>query len=91
MEKNIFKNAKFGDKFVTRDGTILLYIGTDVDESHTAINEDGTFKEWYWVVTEDSSYLKSALASQKELIISKYGECTIKKNFKMTSTLELLK
>ena len=39
---NIFENAKFGDKFRTRDGKMVLY-----DQPTTF------YKGWYWMVIQD--------------------------------------
>lgn len=61
--ENIFEHAKFGDKFVTRDGRTALYIDknfnrkTGLVDSHsvfiegnevtTLYNNDGTLSDYY--------------------------------------------
>lgn len=42
MEKNIFENAKFGDKFRTRDGRMMLYLRQMPDNSdfHEVLDSD---------------------------------------------------
>ena len=41
MRSEIFKNAKFGDKFLTRCGDIVLYVGYHYDNARIYIEGEG--------------------------------------------------
>lgn len=67
------------------------------EEIQNAVYRDFGLFEWECLYVEiendngeDLKYLKEALDVQKELICNKYGECKIKPNFQITSTIDIL-
>lgn len=47
-KKDIFENAKFGDKFITRDGRMAIYIQS-IDGGHRLLSQQ--FPSGYTVLT----------------------------------------
>lgn len=56
--KNIFENAKFGDKFKTRDGRMALYLENAATYGKHQLAIDGLAEVFYLISCDDSGICK---------------------------------
>lgn len=68
--KNVFKGAKFGDKFLTRNGSKLMFVHylDDIDAYHCVL------ENWYETIDYDPDVKAFEIENHPTDIVSKYQE-----------------